>query len=199
VCLNQIEGDYTVPGELLRIDPAQFDHIVLLGSEWLDSEKESDARSITGYLLLLELFKDYRQGPEILIELMDPENIQLFQQRRAEVLVSPQMLSHMLAQVALRRELRSVFDELFGPGGAEIFFRPVTDYGLDGGPVDFARIQQAAAHCGETALGIKLDVESKTAGGGVYLNPDRMRQWVLQEQDELVVLRTYAQSRLSCY
>ena len=78
-------------------------------------------------------------------------------------------------------------------------FRPVTDYGLDGGPVDFARIQQAAAHCGETALGIKLDVESKTAGGGVYLNPDRMRQWVLQEQDELVVLRTYAQSRLSCY
>lgn len=32
-------------------------------------------------------------------------------------------LSHMLAKVALRRELRAVYDELFGPGGAEIEVR----------------------------------------------------------------------------
>jgi hypothetical protein len=44
----------------------------------------------------------------------------LFRERPGEVLISPLVLSYILAQITLRPELRAVFDELFGPGGAEI-------------------------------------------------------------------------------
>jgi hypothetical protein len=68
--------------------------------------------------------------PNVLVELLDPGNVALFRRRRGEVIVSPVILSHMLAQVALRRELRAVFDELFGPGGAGDHIPPPADYGL---------------------------------------------------------------------
>ena len=39
-----------------------------------------------------------------------------------------------------------VFDDLFGPEGSEVFFRPAAEYGLVGREVDFAQIHQAVAH-----------------------------------------------------
>jgi hypothetical protein len=67
-----------------------------------------------------------KSKPEILIELMDPENEKLFRQHRGEVLISPLILSHILAHVAFRRDLNIVFNELFTFGGAEIYFRLVS-------------------------------------------------------------------------
>lgn len=137
-----------------------------------------------GHLLLRELIGD--EGPQVLVELMDPENVALFAQSRSETLVSPQIISHMLAQISLRRELRIVFDELFGPGGAEISFHQAACYNL-AGRVSFAQVQAAAMMQGETALGLRLR-------DGLHLNPDKTQQWELSSGDELVVLATYEQS-----
>ena len=184
--LRQLEGDYTIPSELARIGPAEYDNVVLLGSDWLPSGYESDARTILGYMLLRELLPP-TGGPEVLVELLDPENVRLFRRRPGEVLISPLILSHMLAQVALRRELRAVFDELFGPAGAEISFRPATDY-LDGGrEVTFREIQHAVVMRGHIALGLRRDAESADAGG-LRLNPPRDQRWSVAEGDEVVVL-----------
>ncbi|MDA0748948.1 MAG: ion channel DMI1 [bacterium] len=191
VRLGQFEGDYTIHSDLRQVHPETYNNIVLVGSDWLDSGEESDARTILGYLLLRDLFAETGTGPEILVELMDPENVSLFQRRRAEILVSPLILSHMLGQVALRRELRAVFDELFGPGGAEIFFRPVADYGLAGCQIGFQHIQELARERGEIALGVRIHTEIRTAHGGLRLNPEDTQNWTFDELDELVVLSTY--------
>src|SRR5690606_36955738 len=97
---------------------------------------------------------------------------------------------HMLAQVALRRELRAVFDELFGPGGPEIIFRPPADYDLQGREVTFVQIEHAAAAHGEIALGVR-SVSSQTGLAGVALNPARDRSFALGIDDEVIVLTTY--------
>ena len=138
----------------------------------------STAVTVLGYVLFMgaliaivtqwfaQTMRRLESGPSltgIVVELMDPENTKLLVRDRAETLVSPRVISHMLAQVALRPELRRVFDELFGPGGAEIFFQPAVEYGLSGG-VRFEQVQTAAMLKGETALGLRL-------GGGAVSQP----------------------------
>ena len=128
-------------------------------------------------------------GPGVLIELLDPGNVSLFQHRRGEVIVSPVILSHMLAQVALRRELRAVFDELFGPGGAEIVFRPAAEFGLLGRDASFREIETAVASRAGVALGVRTAAaRGRGSGGGVTLNPPREQRWRLQDGDEIVAL-----------
>ena len=189
--VRQLEGDYTVPSDLARARPETYDNVVLMGSDRLDTGEESDARTILGYLLLRDHLTDRGGEAAILVELMDPENIPLFQGRSAEILISPLVLSHMLAQVALRRELRAVFDELFGPGGAEISFHPASDYDITGVEVSVSQLREAAARRDEIALGVRIGAEDRSASGGVYLNPEADSRWNLKDEDELVVLATY--------
>jgi ion channel POLLUX/CASTOR len=188
--VREIDGDFTTPSVLQRADVSSYDSIVLLGSDRLASGEESDARSILGYLLLRDILPE-DATPNILIELLDPGNVGLFRRRRGEVIVSPVILSHMLAQVALRRELRTVFDELFGPGGPEIIFRPPADYGLEQTESTFRDIERAASLRGEIALGVRPHDAHTTVGGGMALNPVRERTFSLGADDEIVVLTTY--------
>ena len=120
--------------------------MVLLASERLKSGAESDARTILGYLLLRELMAAGAATASVLVELTDLDNAPLFENRRGEVIVSPIIVSHMLARVALRRELRAVFDELFSSGGCEIFFRRMVDYSLNEGEYCCADLQRAARY-----------------------------------------------------
>lgn len=203
--VRHTEADFATPSVLERLDAAGFDSIVLLGSDRHDSGEESDARSLLGYLLLRDLLPE-QGGPAVLTELMDAGNLPLFDGHGGEVLISPLVLSHMLAQVALRHELRVVFDELFGPGGAEIIFRQPSDYALDGADSSFRDIEAAAAARGETALGVRTAASAtdRIAAGGaatagnarprvleLALNPPRDRRWSLVAGDEIIALTTY--------
>jgi Trk K+ transport system NAD-binding subunit len=188
--VRQLEFDYTLPAYLESVDPASYDNVVLLASERLKSGAESDARTILGYLLLRELTAAGAAAPSVLVELTDPDNAPLFENRRGEVIVSPIIVSHMLARVALRRELRAVIDGLFSSGGCEIFFRHIADYGLAQGEISFADLQRAADTRGEIAMGIRWAGQDQTQGGGVQLNPRRDEHLKLNENDELVVLTT---------
>jgi ion channel POLLUX/CASTOR len=189
VTVRQIEADYTTPSVLEKAGPEGYDTIVLLGSDRLGSGEESDARTIMAYLLLRDLLPESGR-PNVLVELLDAGNNSLFRGRRGEVIISPVILSHMLAQVALRRELRAVFDELFGPGGAEIMFRAPADYTLSG-DVGFSEIAAAAQLRGEIALGVRPREGREARGGGVALNPAPDRRFELDVGDEIVVLTTY--------
>ena len=189
VPVRHVEADYATPSVLERLDVTAFDNIVLLGSDRLGSGEESDARSILGYLLLRDMLPE-RGGPGVLTELLDAGNIQLLRGIAGEVIISPVILSHMLAQVALRRELRTVFEELFGPGGAEIIFRPAGDYGLDGTVASFSDVAATARAHGETALGVRAASNSARATE-VALNPPLARRWEFMPGDDIIVLTTY--------
>ena len=188
--VRQLEFDYTLPAYLESVDPASYENVVLLASERLKSGAESDARTILGYLLLRELMAAGAAAPSVLVELTDPDNVPLFENRRGEVIVSPIIVSHTLARVALRRELRAVIDELFSSGGCEIFFRHIADYGLAQGEYSFADLQRTADTRGEVAIGIRWAGQDQTQGGGVQLNPRRDEHLKLNENDELIVLAT---------
>jgi ion channel POLLUX/CASTOR len=197
VQVRQLEGDYTVHSELLRLDPLSYDGIVLLGSDWLPTGPEADARTILGALLLQEITQKRERRPGILVELLDPENVTLLGRGGLEVVVTPVLVSHILSQVALRRELRAVFDELFTAGGAEVVFRPSDGLGLDG-RVGFTDLQRATCARGETLMGVRLiagptersgEGSGGAGAGGLFLNPSRDLRWPV-EALEVVVLAT---------
>ncbi len=191
VKLRHLVADYTQRADLKRVEPGRYDNVVFLGSDRFDSSEESDARTILGYLLLRTLVSAGDDGPEVLVELKDPENERLFRHHIGEVIISPVILSHMLAHAALRQELTSVFGELFGPGGAEIFFRPASDYADAGQETDFHAIQTSAVARGEIAMGVRIRRQADAEFGGVELNPRRGTKWRFEAEDEVVVLTWY--------
>lgn len=187
--LRHFEGDYTAQSDLAKLKPETYDNIVLLASDRLESDAESEARILLGYLVLRDLLAQRGHSPEILVELMTAENIHMFQSGGNEVLVTPLLLSHLLTQVALLRDLNRVFEELFGPDGADFSFHPAGQFGLCKSEVTFREVQMAAAAHGETALGFRLYPPADPSGAGqVLLNPERDLARTLNEHDQIVVL-----------
>lgn len=191
VKIVNLEGDYAAPSDLIKVQPADYDNVVIVGCDWLESKEEADARTILGHLLLRRMLAEKKEKPDVLLELLDPENHALFEDEKDEVLISPVILSHILAHVALRPDLNAVFHELFSSGGAEIFFRPVEYYDLVGREVNFRDLQDAVSSRGEIALGVRIHTDVTIKNGGIQLNPERHKSWTFSSEDELVVLTTY--------
>jgi hypothetical protein len=174
-----------------KLDPARYDNVVLVSSHWTGGEEEADARTILAYLLLQEILPEDGPRPAILAEIMDSENLVLFTRSSCETLQPTTILSHILSQVVLRPELGAVFDELFGPGGAEIVYRSAAEYGLAERSIRFADAQDAAARHGEIALGFHFE-KTATPETGALLNPPRDAVYRLAPGDDVVVLTTYS-------
>lgn len=186
-----IEADYMVEAKLREIDPGSYDHIILLSSSILEDTQEADARTIVGKVLLEEILQGSNKRPQILIELANPDNSTLVGGQGTEMIVSPLIMSHLLAQVALRRELQSIYTELFTVGGAEIEFRDPERYDIEPGTYEFQEIAQVASFLGETALGVCKNKKNAELKNKLILNPPKHKHITLTENDELVVLMTY--------
>jgi len=181
VSVRHVETDYLLTGELERLDLAGFDSIFLLSSDRLDSAEEADARVIVGHRIIEAALAEAARKPQLLVELSDPANQGLIDSKSVETLVSPMLVSHLMAQVALRREIRLVFDELFTEGGAEIVFRPAADYHISTHH-SFAALEAKVAERGDVLLGLQ------PADQMLMLNPAREQVFEMHPDDRLCVL-----------
>lgn len=192
--VRHLEADYNHLPELRALEPWKYDRIILVGSSRMKSHEDADARTLQGYLLLQHLFKEHIKSdaarPEILVELLDPDNFGLLSGRPGELLISSMVVSHMLAQIALRRELRAVFDELFTAGGAEITFNAARNYDIDGRSMSFRELQRLAWAKGEMLIGVYPHA-ADVATAKPVLNPPGESSWTLNADDELVTVVTY--------
>jgi hypothetical protein len=204
VRLRHVETDCTVPEQLAALEPAAYDVVLCLASDLADTDEESDARTLVEYAILQQLWSGLarpaaddadddpapRKRPRLVIELLDELNVALIDPERCEYLLSPQVLSHMLGQVALRRELNAVFEQLFNSGETEITFRDVVRYGVAPGErIDFARLQALARLHHEVALGYFSEQANGTGDLGLMLNPGPAAAWTVSAGDRVVVLR----------
>ena len=186
VVTRHLELDYVMPAELCELELAQYDNIFLVGNDRLGSGEASDARTIVGYLALQHALNGVEKRPHLIVEVLDPANVALLGRKHDEVLISPVILSHMLAQIALRRDLNAVFTDLFSTGGTEITFRRAAAYDYVGQQVSFSMFQQDAAARGDLALGFLI--RDKSGDLATYLNPERKRKFALTSLDRLIVL-----------
>ncbi len=190
VSYEQIEANFMDEVDLKAVHPENYEHILFMSSELLSDIEEVDARTIVGKVLLEEILKDRNTSPQILLELANAGNHNLIKSPRTEVIISPVILSHLLAQVALRQELHAIYTELFTVGGAEIEFRELSHYNIAPGEYSFKKIQEMVSAYGETALGVEKDRNQLNGSNKLFLNPPKNHTLRLTNNDVLVVLMT---------
>lgn len=189
--ITHVEADYTREAMLESVHPTTFDTILFLGSDRFQSSEETDARTLLGYMLLQKHLAESSSTPDLIIELVDASNAHLLEGRTGEVIVTPAIMSRMLAHVALQRELGIVFGELFGPSGAEIYFHAPHRYGIERGATHSTRaLQHTVTECGATLIGIR---DHRSGTSTVHLNPANDTSWTLTPNTELIVIMTYSQ------
>ena len=187
--IQHLEEDFVNDNILQKIDISAFDNIILVSSGRILEKEEADARTIVGYVLLEELLEKLDKKPNVLLELSDPHNETLLRKYKAEVIISPLILSNLLAGTALQREVNSIFKELFTAGGAEIIFRSIQEYGLNPGQIPFRQLEDKASEFGEIALGI-YKPNSLKKEQQLILNPEKNRNLEISSEVLLVVLTT---------
>lgn len=187
---HHIFADHVNEAELRNLRPERFHHILFASSDKLADVEEADARTIVGAMLLDELIQHAEPRPQVLIELADPGNEVLIRRFQSEVIVGPMIMSHLLAQIALKPELHSIYNELFTVGGAEIIFRTPEEYGIRSGSYKFDEIVTCANTFGETALGIYTSAEATEQRSSLQLNPNRKLDLEISDRVRFVVLTT---------
>jgi ion channel POLLUX/CASTOR len=184
----QREAEFTSRADLERLEPWTYEDIVVAASDWIDDPVEADARAVLAYLMLQQVLLGAERPPDVLVELLTEDSAPMLRSVQHEVIVGPSLISHMLANVALRRELSPVFGDIFTPGGTEVGFASLQSYGLEAGALSFDAISDAVARFGDIALGVSFAARASEPGGGMRLNPDRATPLQLTPADRLIVL-----------
>ncbi len=170
-----------------RLDIPAYDRVIVMGySDGLDGPRAS-ARSLMTLLHLHDIARTAASGFAVVSEVIDMQDTELATVAGVDdIVVSDEVLSLLLTQVAENHHLADVFDQLFQADGAEIYLRPVERY-VKAGPASFATLIEAASRAAETAIGYR---RAKPGGGGdgITLNPRKSTVFPIEPGDRLIVL-----------
>ncbi|MBD2098832.1 potassium transporter TrkA [Trichocoleus sp. FACHB-591] len=183
-------GDPTDRRVLESLNLTQYDHVVVLCNPDLDPE-ESDAETLVRLLHLRDIANRHNHDFQIVTEILDVRNQALAQVARPDdFVISEQIISRMLAQVAEQKSLNAVFADLFNPEGSEIYLKPADDYVAIAQPVNFYTVVEAARQRGESAIGYrcKADANNVARTYGVVINPKKDQPITFSSQDTIILL-----------
>jgi hypothetical protein len=183
VVVRQVEARFIAPGAMEKLGPENYDNVILLASEMLAEKEHADAVTVVAAMTLRGILADKDNKPGVMVELLDDENRHLILGESEDVMVSPEVISYVMSQVALRGELARVFWELTRPWGAQIVLSGAGSYIGSSAKVTFAETQRTAAARGDIALGFRRPQENR-----LELNPGHDFEWTIEPGDEVVVL-----------
>ena len=135
---------------LERMQLENYSKVLLLA----DQNQEplvADAENVLRYVLLQRLLEEKKHQADIVVELNDEDNRPLLAGGRPDVLMTGEILSHLLAQVSTHRSLMWIYEELFTKGGAELRLRKPES--LDKTGIPFRVCQQTLLEENAVALG----------------------------------------------
>ena len=166
--------------------------MLLVPDELDDNQADEQALKL---LLYCKHYKEMHTEADfgITCEMRSIANQQLAQDSMAsDFVISRNIASLMMSQIAENRELRQIFETLLSSEGFEVYIKPAKYYFSiqPGQAIDFYSLQDAVAEKGEIFLGYKR----RTAEGtSITLNPLKLQygkktEMVFREDDELVVL-----------
>jgi hypothetical protein len=181
--IDLIQGDAALAGVFENLELSSFDCIVVLASTESEAA-DADTQTLRIMLRLFDLRTYDTERAHTVVELTDETNVDLFQELDVDdIVVSTDIVSASLAQVAQEPVLGPIYRELLRVGGVEISLRPLTDYVPPQTKFKFDDVVFSAQQKLEIALGIRSG-----ANGKIDLNPDRAKVWTAGDTDKIVVL-----------
>jgi hypothetical protein len=184
-------GDITDRALLDQLRVHEYNHVLVLAETKGRDLQASDARTLYTLLNLRDIARRSGIKVPITTEMLDIRNRDLAAVAEADdFIVSNTLISLMMSQLSENRRLVRVFDDLFTPGGYEIYLKPAGEYIALGHEVDFYAVVESAARRGQVAIGYRLGALSKDASAsfGVAVNPKKSNRLVFGPADKIIVL-----------
>lgn len=184
------QGDPTDRDVLESLNLTDYDHAIVLCNSALDAER-ADAQTLVTLLHLRNICDRYHHNCQIVTEILDVRNQALAQVARPDdFVISEQIISLMLAQVAEQKSINAVLTDLFNPEGSEIYLKPVGNYVSVDRPINFYTVVEAARQRGESAIGYrrKADANNVARSYGVVINPPKDQPIQFELHDTIILL-----------
>jgi len=188
--LNYRVGDATAHDELASLHLPSYDHIILLRYSDLMPGK-SDAKVMITLLYVRDFLQQAGAEAAVVTELVLEQNRHISQTDRADdFVVGNHLISLLYSQISENGERNSIFKNLLGEKGSEIYLKPVSDYVKTNQPVDFYTVLEAAKRKNEVALGYRQlkYAADKKRNFGVKLNPTKTEKVTYAANDRIIVL-----------
>ena len=168
----------------------RYQQVILMCYDTIPPQR-ADARTMVTVLHLRDIATKHGHSFSIVSEMLDVRNRRLAEITRPDdFIVSDQLVSLVLTQLAEVHELNAIFAELFDAKGMEIYIKPAAEYVKLGVGMTFATVVAAAARRGETAIGLRRSASpgERSAQRGVVLNPRKADEVTLTASDRVIVI-----------
>ena len=212
-----IEKDHLNRDELLSLEPTKYDNIIIFSTQGRDCDAQQvDSENIVCLLLLRHIFQEKKfqerkfqelktqeqkinehsdeeeVKTKLITEVMDSQNHSLVSQAGVkDIIISSRLLSMVMAQISENQDIKMVYDDIFAEDGSEIYLKPAHLY-FENLPqqVSFGQMMRQAQQREEICIGVKIKAGERDSeqNFGVQLIPDKNSDFVLNEEDCLVVL-----------
>ena len=178
------------------LDDCKPQYVLTLSPDELGDD-EADEMALK-LLLYCKSYKENNPDADfgVTCEMRSVENQQLAQgTMTSDFVISRNLASLMMSQIAENRELREVFENLLSNEGFEVYMKSAKYY-LDlrsGKPVDIFSVQDAVAEKGEIFLGFKKITGNTDEDDLIVMNPDKLKngsvvEYSFSPEDEFIVL-----------
>ncbi|HEY9764103.1 MAG TPA: hypothetical protein V6D07_16350 [Trichocoleus sp.] len=184
------QGDPTNRDLLDSLDLTQYNHVIVLCNPDLEPD-QADAQTLVTLLHLRDICDRHQHNFQVVTEILDVRNQALAQVARPDdFVISEQIISLMLAQVAEQKSINAVLTDLFNPEGSEIYLKPADAYVAVDRPVNFYTVVEAARQRGESAIGYRrtVDANNMARSYGVVINPTKDQLIEFEPQDAIILL-----------
>jgi hypothetical protein len=159
-----------------------YDQVFVLGYRGHVSTSDADARTLLTLVTLNRALAGLDEAPRVVAEILESRTVPIAAATGVDdFVVSDELASLLIAQLAENPVLASVFEELFAEGGATISMQAATPY-LGVGDHPWGSIMLAARSHGDVAVGYRV------AGEPVVVNPPHATAVAVDENADLVIL-----------
>jgi Trk K+ transport system NAD-binding subunit len=176
---------------LEELEMSEYDHMIILSYQDDYEIQQADAKTLITLLHLRDIAERRKMELNVVSEMLDAKNRELAKVTKADdFIVSDNMISLIISQVAENKYLMSVFEQLFKSEGNEIYLKPAGNYVKLGKEMNFYTVLEAAERYDELAIGYRKmeNFQEDKDNFGVVLNPDKSKLTTFGEEDFIIVL-----------
>jgi voltage-gated potassium channel Kch len=184
-------ADTTDRDVLENLEINDYEHLLLLSYEDHYKTQQADAKTLITLLHLRNIGERWGMVLNIVSEMLDVKNRELASVTNADdFIVSDNIISLIIAQVAENKFLMQIFEQLFKAEGNEIYLKPAIGYVEPDIEVDFYTILASALKKNEIAIGYRMmeHCRDEKMNYGIELNPVKSKKITLSSIDFVIVL-----------
>jgi len=176
---------------LEEIDMSVYDHLIILSYQDNYEMQQADAKTLITLLHLRNIAELRETKLNVVSEMLDTKNRDLATVTEVDdFIISDDMVSLIISQVAENKHLMKVFEQLYKAEGNEVYLKPAANYIELGKEVDFYTILESGVRMNEIAIGYRLmeGFQDADKNFGIVLNPDKRKLVSFSKSDLIIVL-----------